>query len=227
MRIWKVGGAVRDELLGVKPKDIDYAVEAESWEEMKNYISQHGRIYLETPQYFTIRAHIDNLGDADFVLCRKDGQYKDGRHPESVEVGTIMDDLARRDFTINAMAKDAMTGELLDPFNGQEDLQKRSISTVGNPFDRFNEDALRMLRAIRFAVTKDFRLGPQLFMGLTDDGLLNKLRYDISIDRKRDELTKMFKYDTLRTLEYLEMFKKIRNILFEDRLLWLKPTNEE
>jgi tRNA nucleotidyltransferase/poly(A) polymerase len=226
INIWQVGGSVRDEILGVKPKDYDYAVEADSWEDMVNYISQHGKIYLQTPEYFTVRAHMDKLGDADFVLCRKDGKYKDGRHPESVDVGTIHDDLARRDFTMNAIARNTETGLIYDPFNGQLDIQHRILRCVGNAFDRFNEDGLRVLRALRFIITKNLRFDDILLQIMDADFTAEWLR-NVSLDRKRDELMKMLKFDTITTLEYLQLYPKIRNILFEDNVLWLKPTNEQ
>src|SRR5689334_19330699 len=99
VKLYKVGGYVRDQVLGLKSKDIDYAVEAESYDAMKNHLIEKGaKIYLEQPQYFTIRGKL-NDEDADFVLCRKEGKYSDGRRPDTVEIGTIYDDLARRDFT--------------------------------------------------------------------------------------------------------------------------------
>src|SRR4051812_9903063 len=106
-KIYLVGGAVRDKIMNITPKDLDYSIECESFDAMRQYIiDRGGTIFLETPQYFTIRAKVPELGAADFVLCRRDGMYKDNRRPETVEVGTIFDDLARRDFTMNAIAID-------------------------------------------------------------------------------------------------------------------------
>ncbi len=102
VKIYLVGGSIRDQLLGLKSKDLDYAVEAGSYEEMRDYIKENGKIFLETPEYLTIRAHLKNGEPADFVLCRKDGEYSDGRRPDKVTPGTLYDDLARRDFTVNA-----------------------------------------------------------------------------------------------------------------------------
>lgn len=136
IHFYQVGGSVRDSLLGVQSKDIDYAVEAPSFDAMRQaIIDRGGTIFLETPQFFTIRANVPGMGACDYVLCRKDGQYRDGRHPESVEPGTIYDDLARRDFTINAMAI-TQNGKLLDPFHGQKHLQARILKTVGRAQDR-------------------------------------------------------------------------------------------
>jgi tRNA nucleotidyltransferase/poly(A) polymerase len=227
VKIYQVGGAVRDMLLGVTSKDIDYAVEASSWEEMRNYILDHGKIYLETPQYYTIRAHVDGLGDADFVLCRKDGEYRDGRRPETVEVGTLADDLARRDFTMNAIAMDASTNIMIDPYDGYSDIQKGIIRCVRDPFDRFSEDALRMLRALRFSITKGMEMDLAVQAAMGDSQLLTLLDEKISWDRKKDEAFKMFKHDTAKTLFLLQRFPAIKSVLFDNKPMWLEPTLRE
>ena len=111
MHIYQVGGSLRDECLGRPCKDFDFSVEAPSYEAMREHLVQDGyTIFLEKPEYLTIRArfpkgHPQERVCADFVLCRKDGFYSDGRRPDTVEPGTIYDDLARRDFTMNAMAR--------------------------------------------------------------------------------------------------------------------------
>jgi len=228
IRIFQVGGSVRDKLLGVKSKDIDYSVEAPSYEAMREYILSKGKIYLETPRYFTIRAHVDDLGDADFVLCRKDGSYSDARRPDTVEVGTLLNDLARRDFTMNAIAIDVTDGTILDPFDGSGDIQKRIIRCVGKAEDRFSEDALRMLRALRFAITKNMLLDQDIRKAFGDGRLLDLLRNKISMERKKDELHKMFKHDTPRTLMYLNIsYATLGDVLFEGTKLWLEPTLKE
>lgn len=220
IKIYKVGGAVRDEILGIKSKDIDYAVEAPSWDEMKNYIASKGKIYLESPQYFTIRAKMPELGDADYVLCRKDGEYTDGRRPDEVKIGTIMDDLARRDFTMNAIAIDTNTNEILDPFNGQKDIKDRIIKCVGNASDRMTEDSLRMLRAIRFAVTKNFIIDIDIHEILQFEyGLI----LNISEDRVREELGRAFKYDTLKTLKILNEYPNLVESIFKNFNIRLEP----
>src|ERR1035438_8197642 len=103
IKCYQVGGFVRDRLLGVKSKDLDYAVECADYPTMLRWIQSQGKVYLEQPEFWTVRAHIGKL-PADYVLCRKDGQYGDGRRPDSVSVGTLLDDLARRDFSVNAIA---------------------------------------------------------------------------------------------------------------------------
>ena len=224
IKFYRVGGWVRDQILGVESKDIDYSVEAPSYDAMRDEIkSRGGRIFLETPEYHTIRA---KYGDevVDFVLCRKDGEYKDGRHPENVEMGTLMDDLARRDFTMNAIAIDE-EGNYIDPHNGQEDIKHGLIRCVGAAEDRFNEDVLRMLRAIRFCITKSMGLHHAIVDCLETEFFVNKLRY-ISDERIREELHKALQHDTVGTLQVLGEYPLLVPVIF-DRGLWLKPTMEK
>jgi len=110
IKLFEVGGHVRDGLLGIKSKDIDMAVEAPSWEAMREFVKHNTKkIFLEKEEFLTIRAMGHDGLPKDFVLCRKDGAYSDGRRPDTVEAGTIFDDLARRDFTVNAIAKEVTT----------------------------------------------------------------------------------------------------------------------
>lgn len=141
-----VGGAVRDTLLDMIPHDVDITTNATPEEVMKVF----PRTFPSGIAYGTITV---NFRDESFEVTtfRKDGQSIDGRRPESVAFGQdIEEDLARRDFTINAMAMDVENNILIDPFFGSEDVKNKVIRTVGIAFDRFNEDALRMLRAFRF-----------------------------------------------------------------------------
>lgn len=237
MKIYKVGGAVRDELLGLKPKDYDFAVEAESFEAMKNSLLDQGfTIFLSTPEYFTIRARFPKGYDmygintngrcttADFVLCRKESSYSDGRRPDSVEPGTIYDDLARRDFTVNAIAQKE-TGVLVDPFNGVDDLNHNVLKAVGSAEERLREDALRALRALRFSVTRNFVLDDELGASLKSDWL-PPLLMNISEERQREELYKMFKHNTLCALGVLFEYPQIVEACFWDKI-WLRPTMEQ
>lgn len=226
-KFYQVGGSVRDELLGLESKDLDYAVETSSFSGMRDAILERGgELFLESPQYFTIRARVPGLGACDFVLCRKEGAYSDGRHPASVERGTIYDDLARRDFTINAIAK-AEDGTLLDPHNGQADLESRLLFCVGDPRERFSEDGLRMLRAIRFAITKELTITPEIEELLQNEDFFIPRLAGVSIERIREELHKCFAYDTQATLIELIWFADLRRHLFSLKGLWLKPTTGE
>lgn len=225
IKIYQVGGSVRDEILGVKSKDIDYSVEASSFEEMRNYIVlSGGEIFLETPEYVTIRARFGRE-TADYVLCRKDGEYSDGRRPDYVEPGTLYDDLARRDFTMNAIAKDS-NGNYLDPFVGIQDIQNKIIRCVGDPYRRISEDWLRMLRAVRFAITKNFRIDDSILKIYEDNYATSMLAKTVSEERIREEITKMFKYSTIDSLMFFEEYPKMRYACFGGNI-WLKPTVEE
>lgn len=240
VRIYEVGGTIRDRLLGVDNKDRDFAVEAESWEAMRDHVhSIADRIFLEKPEHLTIRAAIPTgeigkkgkvITEArDFVLCRKDGPYSDGRRPDWTEPGTIYDDLARRDFTVNAMAVDLETGDLIDPHGGQADLDRRLLRCVGSTEDRFSEDSLRILRAIRFSLTKGLHLHASIERALlTDDAVRwsEHLR-SVSIERVQEELRKCFRHNTPATLRLLGgIHPAYVDVIFADRL-WLLPTLEK
>lgn len=224
---YKVGGCVRDGFLGVKSKDIDYAVEAPSFAAMRDWVvAQGGQIFLEKPEYLTIRANI-NKEAADYVLCRKDGDYTDGRRPDTVEMGTIDDDLARRDFTMNAIAykMDAGTADpFYDPHNGVIDIERKVIRCVGDAFERLSEDPLRVLRAIRFSITKGFDIHPDTRAAMTV--LQDQVVETVSMERIREELNKCFMFDTPATLDALLVFKDMRDSIFS-KGLWLSPTTKQ
>lgn len=227
VNFYQVGGSVRDELLSLPSKDRDYAVEAPNFSAMRDAIlARNGEIFLETPQYFTIRARVPNLGACDFVLCRKDGAYSDGRRPDTVEVGTIYDDLARRDFTVNALAK-REDGTILDPHGGEADLRLQLLKCVGRTEDRFTEDGLRLLRAMRFAITKNLQPDTEIRSCLCDYKFLISRLTGVSVERVREELFKCFQYNTLVTLGFLRDYQALTAAIWTlYPTLWLKPTTE-
>lgn len=222
-RFYTVGGFVRDKLLGKVSKDIDFSVEAASYEAMREAIIARGcDIKVDKPEFVTIRAVDPKLGGVDFVLCRKDGTYSvDGRRPDFIEVGTLADDLARRDFTVNAMAEDE-GGNIIDPHGGQRDLAAKLLRCVGNTDKRMREDSLRMLRALRFSLTKGFDLAPELASFMQNQDNVDLL-HNISIERVREELLRCFDFDTLETLRMFDAFWRVRNHIFS-RNLKLTPT---
>jgi tRNA nucleotidyltransferase (CCA-adding enzyme) len=223
MRIFEVGGSIRDEILGLKNKDRDFCVEAESFDAMRDGIlALGGVIFLEKPEFTTIRAKMGKDDIRDFVLCRKDGAYSDGRHPDTIEAGTLLDDLARRDFTMNAIAKDS-DGNLVDPFGGAEDIKAGVIRCVGIARDRMNEDALRMLRALRFSIVKGMMIDGEILALFDDDGILGLIENSISVERIREELHKMFARDSFASIMLLARFPRLLKILVS-RGLWLEPT---
>jgi tRNA nucleotidyltransferase (CCA-adding enzyme) len=222
VRYYLVGGSVRDKLMGVKSNDLDYAVEADSFNEMKeDVLTKGGYIFLERPEFLTIRGRINGVC-ADYTMCRADGFYADGRRPDSVTACGLELDLARRDFTCNAIAMDS-DGNIIDPFNGVEDIKHKMIRCVGTARDRLDEDALRMLRAIRFSITKGFKIDMEIkaYMWAEPHMLIN-----VSYERIREELHKCFSHDTLSTLLALEEFDGIRDFVFSETNLWLKPSSE-
>lgn len=223
VKIYRVGGSVRDQIIGRDSKDVDFSVEASSYEEMRNYIlGNGGTIYLETPEFVTLRGKLGGV-NADFVLCRKESDYKDGRRPSLVEVGTIFDDLSRRDLTINSIAIDE-SGKYIDPFEGIKDIKNKVIRCVGCPEARLEEDGLRILRAIRFAITLGFQIHNTLDEALLSSDIYKWLE-GVSEDRIREELHKCFTANTVISIHYLSKYQLL-NYLFVGQKLWLKPTLE-
>ena len=153
-----VGGCVRDSILGLMPDDWDVCTEAEP-DEMKDCFI--GLRSVDTGiQHGTVTA-VSEGRPVEVTTYRIDGAYSDGRHPDAVTfTRSLREDLARRDFTINAMAYDPGEG-LIDPFGGSEDLKRGLIRCVGDPNTRFSEDALRILRALRFSSKLGFRIEPE------------------------------------------------------------------
>ena len=242
MKMFEVGGCVRDRILGLKSKDIDFSVVMDNEENhttdetfnlMTEALSALGfSIFVANPEFLTVRAQFPREGDtyiayggmtADFVLARQDGAYTDGRRPDEVFAGTLEDDLARRDFTMNAIALDPATGEYIDPHDGMQDIHKKIIRCVGSAEARIREDALRALRALRFVITKDFMVDEELLDVLRSDWL-PPLLSTVSKERKRDELHKMFHKDTIASMNILYAMKRtFREAIFTDGL-WLEPT---
>lgn len=153
---WCVGGCVRDALSGRRPEDWDVAASARPEETLAVFGSRaeptglkHGTVTVKTPG-----------GPVEVTTYRVDGVYRDHRRPESVTfTRSIGEDLARRDFTVNAMARN-LRGELRDPFGGREDLRRGILRCVGDPDRRFQEDALRILRGLRFAAALGLEIEP-------------------------------------------------------------------
>ena len=177
-----VGGCVRDTLLGRAPGDWDITTSALP-EEVKRVF----RRTIDTGiQHGTVTVMLHRTG-YEVTTYRIDGTYRDGRHPDHVTfTGNLEEDLKRRDFTINAMAWSEETG-IVDIFRGMKDLEDGLIRCVGTPKDRFTEDALRILRAVRFSAQLDFRIEEETLRALPDiaPNLVN-----VSRERIQTELTK-------------------------------------
>lgn len=152
---YAVGGCVRDSIIHRVPGDWDITTSATPYQ-----VKAIFRRTIDTGiKHGTVTIMIDKEG-YEVTTYRIDGEYLDGRHPNSVEfTSSLTEDLKRRDFTINAMAYNNREG-IVDNFNGKEDIEKKIIRCVGNPIDRFTEDALRMLRAIRFSAQLGYKIEP-------------------------------------------------------------------
>ncbi len=197
-KAYAVGGCVRDFLRGVKPKDWDITTNAKPKEIQKifpdsAYENKFGTVAVKVrcPKY-KVKKEIILV---EVTTYRIDEQYTDKRHPDRVEFTSSLEkDLSRRDFTINAMALDwqekakGKRYEVVDLFDSQKDLKNRIIRTVGNPDKRFSEDALRMLRAVRFATTLQFIIEPKTYQAIKRNAELIKI---ISKERIRDEFMKI------------------------------------
>jgi len=226
-KTYLVGGAVRDILLGISCKDVDYVVLAPSFEAMRDNLvnEQRCKIFVEKPEFLTIRCKHPVLGCVDFACARKDGNYSDGRHPDAVEVAdTLEQDLSRRDFTCNAIAKSVETGELFDPFNGEEDIRNGLLRAVRDAVTRISEDRLRAFRAVRFAVTKKFRIDRDLWEAINRQ---TPMDFDaVSTERIYEELVKMFRADVERSFRLLTVDFPVLWDAVRQRGIWLKPTIE-
>ena len=160
---YAVGGCVRDSILGKEPDDWDITTDARP-EEVKDLFPRTVDTGL---QHGTVTVLMGGEG-YEVTTYRIDGAYTDGRHPDSIRfTPSLEEDLKRRDFTINAMAV-SERGELVDLFGGQEDLRQGCIRCVGDARERFREDALRMLRAVRFAAQLNFAIEAESFAAIAE-----------------------------------------------------------
>ena len=225
LKFWVVGGAVRDGILGTTVKDVDFAVEAPSFTAMVEGLEGLGfKIFQVRESFLTVRAGVPNghalrkvTKDADFVMCRADGPSTDGRRPDFVTPGTILDDLKRRDFTVNAMAQDP-DGGLLDPHGGLKDLRSRTLRFVGDPMERITEDGLRVLRGFRFMVTKTMTPDPATDAALRSEVAAEMLA-TIPVERVREEVLKMFEGDPVAPMTLIAgLPSRTQDAIFRDGL---------
>jgi poly(A) polymerase len=192
LQAYLVGGCVRDLLLGREPKDYDVATDATPDQVMRIFPetyavgAQFGVVLVPVPEP---DVHKGESRTVEVATFRSDHGYSDGRHPDEVQFSkSPQEDVARRDFTINGMLLDPLSGEVFDYVGGRKDLEARIIRTIGNPEVRFNEDKLRMLRAVRFAARFGYEIDPATFSAI------RKLASQIPVvsrERVRDELTRM------------------------------------
>lgn len=220
-RIWKfgnrafiVGGAVRDALLGLNPKDVDVATDLRP--EQLEEVFGKGRVNFVGESFGV--AIVKHMGEhVEVATFRKDGEYLDGRRPESVEFSSDVEvDSRRRDLTINALyfcpSEESGRGDLLDFHGGLEDIRNGIIRTVGDPEKRFSEDFLRMLRVVRFAARFDFDIDP------VTAGAIRKMSdriLGISGERIFMELEKMITKNPVQSILFMDQLDLLGKILPE------------
>ncbi len=208
---YAVGGCVRDFILEREPYDWDITTNAKPEEIQKIfknsvYENQFGTVAINT------ESKNERLKIIEITTYRVEEKYTDKRHPDIVKfTNKIDDDLSRRDFTINAIAFDGKN--FIDPFDGQRDIKNKIIRAVGEPSKRFNEDALRLMRAVRFAVQLNFSIEPE-----TTDAILDNSNDIVAIskERIRDELIKIIMTKNAKTgIEMLHSFGLLKHIMPE------------
>lgn len=205
-----VGGCVRDLLIGRIPKDFDLTTRAKP-EDITRLFPK--TVYENV--FGTVMVINEQTNESvEITPFRKEGTYTDMRHPDNVIFSeNIMDDLSRRDFTINAMAYRIKTNDLIDEFNGRKDLSSEIIRTVGIADGRFTEDALRLMRAVRFAAELGFAIEPDTMHSIIKNKDLIK---NISIERVRDEFVKIINSDSPATgVDMLRRFGLLEYIVPE------------
>lgn len=182
--LW-AGGCVRDLILGLEPSDYDVATEATPDQVMALF-----RRTIPVGVSFGVVRVLgpDGAGEVEVATFRSDGDYHDGRRPESVRFGDARLDAARRDFTINGMFLDPETGEVLDFVGGRDDLEARKLRAIGDPAERFTEDKLRLIRAVRFASRFDLAIEPRTRNSL--ESMVDQVRV-VSAERVAQELRRM------------------------------------
>ena len=201
-----VGGCVRDWIRGDQVKDYDVATSAtpEDVEKLFPKVIEVGRAFG------VMKVIAENGRAIEVATFRKESNYKDHRHPSKVEFSSILEDASRRDFTINALYFDLKTGQVLDSFDGLNDLKNKVIRAIGDPGARFNEDALRLIRAVRFAARFRFTIDP-----ITESAIQkhSPLIRKVSIERVREEveliLTSNHARDAMILLQRLWLFENI------------------
>lgn len=241
-KFYEVGGKVRDELMGLTSKDVDYVAvpndlllgqysEApDMFQVLSGYLKDQGfQVFLETEDCYTIRAKFPKdhqyEGVADFVMARKEVGYEPGTRRPIVKPGTLYDDLERRDFTVNALARDH-DGRIIDYFDGLKHIKEKKLHTPLPCDVTFDDDPLRIIRAFRFMVTKDFEPNLDVAWGMINYDYKTKMSV-VSQERIREEMLRCFKFDTKKTLNRLYLFPELMDYVFDYTDLWLKPTFEQ
>lgn len=203
-----VGGSVRDMYLGKDAHDFDITTNALP-SITKELFS--GYTVVETGMKHGTVTVVINWENIEITTYRQEGEYSDSRHPDKVEFTTSLPlDLSRRDFTVNALAYDG-SEEIIDLFGGKEDIENKVIKAIGNPYDRFSEDALRILRGIRFASALDFEIEEKTRRAMLD---LKHLLHKISRERIAEEINKFLCGKSVKRV-LLDMWEVLAEIIPE------------
>lgn len=207
-----VGGCVRDMLNGEEPNDMDIATIARPEQVLKIFPNAH-----PVGVHFGVVIIHKNGHNFEVATFRRDGAYLDSRRPSSVSFASAKEDVLRRDFTINGILQDPLTGEIFDFVGGLDDLKQHILRCIGNPIERFQEDALRLLRAVRFSCTKKLRLENSLYQALKAHANLLQL---IAPERIQEEFNKMLlSPERAKALTLLSDTKLMDHIIPELQLL--------
>jgi tRNA nucleotidyltransferase (CCA-adding enzyme) len=212
-KAYAVGGCVRDEIMGRSGGDVDITSSAKP-NELEQILNDNNIKYIETGlKHGTVTAVLNHI-PYEITTFRSDGEYKDNRHPEKVEyVSDISEDLARRDFTVNALAYNDSDG-VVDLYGGVDDIQNKIIRAVGNPNKRFQEDALRIMRALRFSSVLGFEIEKNTKQAIFDN---KDLLLNIASERLYVELIKLLMGDNVE--QVLTQYRDIITVFIPE----LKP----
>lgn len=204
-KAYLVGGCLRDMMMGRQPHDFDIATSAEPETVMS--IFSDLEVIPTGIKHGTVTVMIDGES-IEITTFRKDSDYSDGRRPDSITfTDKVEDDLSRRDFTINAMAF-GLDGEIVDPFGGKSDIKSRVIRTVGSAEDRFSEDGLRILRAIRFASVLGFTIERETAEAIHK---LSRMLDKVSFERVFSEMSKIVLSEkpSVQLREFKDVFSRV------------------
>jgi poly(A) polymerase len=226
--LW-AGGCVRDQLLGLEPKDYDVATNARP-EEVQKLFGKRRTLAIGAA-FGVIAVLSKDCNPVEVATFRSDGAYLDGRHPASVVYTTAEHDAERRDFTINGMFFDPLTEQVIDYVDGQADLAAGIVRAIGDPRARFTEDKLRMLRAVRFATTFNFEIDPQTLLAIQE------MAHDVNVvsaERINAELTRLLVHSQRglgllllhETALLRSLFPKFAGHADNDSLEWQKTISD-
>ncbi|MBC7398265.1 MAG: CCA tRNA nucleotidyltransferase, partial [Bdellovibrionales bacterium] len=216
-----VGGCVRDFLIGKPIKDYDVATQATPDQVLKLFSK-----VVEVGKAFGVLRIITDTGrEVEVATFRTERDYQNHRHPNVVEFSSVKEDSARRDFTVNALYFDLKTSQVLDFYKGMDDLKDKILRAIGVPSERFEEDALRLMRAFRFSARLGFKIEAQTAEAIRAQSPLIR---EISIERVRDELEKMLLHPSAKSaiveMDSLGVFENVMPEIavarLEQRKVW-------